>query len=447
MNVCIAGGGRVGFHVAKILSAEGHDVTVIESDANELEKVDHALDVRTVLGDAASVMLLRGIGIARTQLFVAATGSDEINLIAAAAAKQLGTKQVLARVHAALYIESSILYEQILGIDYVLSPEALTALAIANYIESPGIVAAEDFARGMVQMRHIRVTKSPTTNGKTLKDVFPTGSGVLLGMISRNGNILIPHGDAVVAPGDIVTVVGQREKMAEVQQLFKGTEPESRNITIMGGGSLALHLAQALEKGDRSVKLFEHNIERCTELATLLVKTKVVCQDATSRTALDQEGVETTDVFVATTRDDERNIMASVLAKEMGAAQTITVIHQPDFAPLVHKLGIDHAVTPRACLANSILKLIRQERMTSLAILEEGQVEILEFCVDSDTPIIGNRLIDVRTKFPLGALVAMIQRADKVFVPSGEDEILAGDTIVLIATADSAASARKLFLR
>ncbi len=447
MNIFIAGGGRVGFHLAQLLSTENHDVTVIESDPNQLEQVDYALDASTVLGDAISIMLLKEVSVDAADLFVAATGSDEINLIAAAAAKGLGAKQVVARVHNMRYVESGILYEQVLAIDFVLSPEALTALEIANYIETPGIVAAEDFGRGMVQMRQMRVVKSPTVGGKTLKDVCPPGSGVLLGMISRNKTIVIPHGDTIIDAGDVVTLIGRREQMAEVQKLFKAAESKPRNVVIMGGSSIGLYLAQALEKRQRSVKLFDRNPARSKQLAATLKKTKVVCRDVTSRVALGQEHVETADVFVATTRDDARNIIASVLAKEMGASQTITVVHQPDFAPLVQKLGIDHAVTPRASLANRILKLVRQEKVSSLAVLEEGQVEILEFSVNGNTPIVGKRLKDVQSKFPRQALVATIQRGDQVIVPSGDDEILAGDTVVLIATAESVEAAQKLFLR
>lgn len=437
----------MGFHLARILCNENHDVTLIENDQSKLEQAEYALDASTVLGDAASVSLLKDVQVSDADLFVAATGSDEINFVAAAGAKGLGTRQSVARVQNPLYSESARLYERVLGIDYVLSPEALTAHDIANYIETPGIVASEDFGRGLVQMRQMRVTKAPTAKNKKLKDICPPGSGVLLGIISRDDTILIPHGDTTVKKGDLVTLVGRSEEMAAIQERFKGTEQTPRNIVIMGGRSMGLHLAQALEKRQRSVRLFDRNLARCKDLAVALKRTEVICRDVTSRTALDQENVESADIFVATTGDDERNIIASVMAKEAGASQTIAVVHQPDFAPLVQKLGIDHAVTPRACLASRILKLVRQERVSSLAILEEGQVEVLEFAVGGNAAILGQRLKDIRNKFPLQALVATIQRGDQVIVPSGEDEILAGDSVVLIAMAESVDAVQKLFVR
>lgn len=447
MNIFVAGGGRVGFHLAHVLSAENHDLTVIETGSDRLEEIDYALDVSTIQGNAASVMLLKEAGVASADLFVSLTGHDEVNLLAAATAKGLGAKQVVARVDNPTYIEEGILFEAMLGIDYVLSPEALTALEIANYIETSGVVAAEIFGRGHVQMRQMRVTKSPTTGGKTLRDVVRAGSGVLLGVISRNGDIVIPHGDTIVEPGDLVTLIGRSEEVDSMQKRFQGKEPKSQRAVVMGGSSIGLYLAQALENQRRSVKLFDRNMARCEELVSVLKKTKVVCRDGTSREALEQEHVGSADVFVATTDDDERNIMASVLAKEVGATQAIAVVHQPDFVPLVGKLGVDHAVTPRACIANRILKLVHQKGVTSLAVLEEGKVEIVEFSVNAKTPVVGKRLRDLKSKLPSGALVATILRGDEVIVPSGNDEIHEGDSVVLIVASDSLEPVQKLFLR
>ncbi|HIJ73942.1 MAG TPA: Trk system potassium transporter TrkA [Candidatus Hydrogenedentes bacterium] len=447
MNIFIAGGGRVGFHLARLLSLENHNITVIETEQDRLEQIDTALDVSTKIGSAASVLGLREAGAASADLFVSVTGNDEVNLVAAATAKALGAKRTVARVDQPTYVDSSMLYETMLGIDFVLSPEALTAQEIIKYIENPGVVATEDFGRGLIHMRQIRVTDSPTKGRKTIEDVIPPGSGmgVLVGVISRNGEVMIPHGDDRVKPGDLVTLIGHREQMPEVIKLFQGKEPKPRKVLVVGGSSIGLHLAQGLENRPLSVKLLDRNMKQCNGLATLLKKTAIVCRDGTSREDLLKERVEDADVFVATTDDDERNIMACVLAKSIGAAQTIAVVHQPDFAPLVPKLGIDHAVTPRACIANRILKLVHQDRVSSLAVLEEGQVEILELAVTGDAPILGKTLRDIRPIFPRGALIATILRGEKVIVPTGDDEVHADDSMVVIAAADSLDAVQKLF--
>ncbi len=442
MNIFLAGGGRVGFHLARLLSLEGHDVTVIESDMNRVEQVDYALDVSVVEGSAASVMLMTELGVASADLFVSVTGSDEVNLIAAAAAKGLGAKNVVARVDEPVYFESNILYETVLGIDYILSPEALTALEIAKYIESPGVVSTEDFGRGLVKMRQLRVTKSPTSGGKALKDIhFPTGT--LVGAITRNGQTLIPHGDSTIEPGDVVTFIGERDQIDHMLSLFKGREEKAEKVTIMGGSSIGMHLARILEERGQSVKIIDWNLSRCNQLAAKLKKAKVVCRDATSRVALEQEHVDRADVFVSCTRDDEKNIMAGVLAKEVGAAQTIAVVHQPDFAPLVRKLGIDHAVTPRASIANRILRLVHQQNISTLAVLEEGDIEIVELTVNGDSALHGKALKDVR--LPRGALVASILRGEKVVVPKGDSVVQSGDSVIVIASAELLDAVQKLF--
>jgi trk system potassium uptake protein TrkA len=291
-------------------------------------------------------------------------------------------------------------------------------------------------------MRQLRVTKSPTVGGKTLKDV-PMPPGTLVGAISRNGRTEVPNGLSTIEPGDLVTFIGEKDQIDKVLSLFKGREARNERVVIMGGSSIGQHLAHTLENRGIGVKIIEWNLARCNELAAQLKKTKVVCRDATSRTALEQEHVDRADVFVSCTSDDERNIMASVLAKEVGATQTIAVVHQPDFATLVRKLGVDHAVTPRASLANRVLKLVHQKDVSSVAVLEEGNVEIIELTVNGDSSVEGKTLKDVR--FPRGALVASILRGDRVVVPQGDAVIRKGDSVVLITSAEVLDSVQKLF--
>ena len=446
MNIFIAGGGRVGFHLARLLTIEGHDVSIIESDMNRVEQTDYALDAQTITGNATSAILLKEAGVGDADVFVAVTRGDEENLIAAATAKGLGAKQVVARVDNHDYIHSSILYETILSIDYVLSPEALTALEIARFIDNPGMVAAEDFGRGLVQMRQVRVSKSPTTGGKALKDVFPPRSGVLLGMISRNGSTHIPHGDSIVAAGDLITIIGHKDQIPEVLKQFQGVMTQAETIVIMGGGNIGLHLAQLLDNKQRSVKLLDWDMSRCNALSSKLKRVQVVCRDGTTRSTMEQERVDKADLFVAATGDDENNIMASVLAKEVGVEHTVAVVHQPDFAQLVYRLGIDHAFTPRASFANRLLRLVHMKDVSTLAVLDEGQVEILEVNVASNAPITQGTLYDNRNRFPDGALVGAILREDTVIVPGGDDRIQSGDSVVLIARTESIEAARRLFL-
>ncbi|MFP4501754.1 MAG: Trk system potassium transporter TrkA [Candidatus Hydrogenedentota bacterium] len=443
MNIVIAGGGRVGMHLARLLSDERQEITVIESDPGRLEEIDEELDVSSIEGDGSSVMLLQSVGVSAADLFVASMGNDEANLIAAATAKGLGAKQSVARVDNPMYIESHILYETILGLDFILSPEALAALEIAFYVENPGVIASEDFAQGLVRMHQIRVNRSPADQAKPLKDLLPPGTGVLLGVINRHGKSFIPHGDSRIEPGDHVTLFGQSGQLEKAHRLFYQAEAHPRRVAIMGGGKMGLLLAQALEDKVKTVKIFERRQERSEELSEKLTKAKVVCRDAVSRTSLEQEHIDEFDVFVAATRDDERNIMAGVLAKEVGVRDVVAIVHQPDFAPLVTRLGIDLAITPRASIANRIVRLMHQKEVTSLAVIGEGQVEVLEFTLNEKSPLTGKRLKEL--KIPRGALVAAIMREKRVIVPGGDDRLQGGDHVVVITMADTLEPARKLF--
>jgi len=442
MNIFVAGGGRVGFHLARLLSTENHDVTVIEDLASQVETVDYALDVSTVDGDCVSVMLLQELNVGDADLFISATGSDEVNIIAAATAKGLGAKQVVARVDHPVYVEGTILYETIFGIDFILSPEALAALEIVRYLEEPGILSTEEFGHGHVQILQMRVGTSSTGGGRMLKDI-EIPPGVLVGLICREGLTMIPHGDSSIETGDLVALIGTPKSIMEARKLFQGDETAPEDVVIMGGSTIGLHLARMIEDNTRSVKLFDWDLATCNELAEKLKRAKVVCRDGTSRNALESEHVDRADVFISATSDDERNIMAGVLAKEVGAKRTIAVVHQPDFAPLVRRLGIDHAVTPRASIANRILKLIHQKDTTSLTIMQEGQVEILEFVLTGRASVMGRSLKDVR--FPRGALVASILRGEQVIVPRGDDEFRAGDSVIVITTPDALDAVKKLF--
>lgn len=443
MKIFIAGGGRVGYHLARLLSGERQEVTVIETDPNRLEEIDYALDAGTVQGDGSSIMLLQSLGMQEADLFVASMGNDETNLIAAAAAKGLGARQVVARVDNPIYIESQMLYENILGVDFILSPDALAALEIAFYIENGGVIAEEAFAQGLVQMRQIRVSRTPTTDDKTLKDVIQPGTGVLVGVINRRGTTFIPHGDSRVEVGDYATLIGHREKLADVQRLFSEGDAKPQKVAIMGGGKIGMLLAHAIEDSVKMVKIFERRADRSTFLSEKLEKTRVVCRDALSRATLEQEHIDGFDVFVAGTGDDERNILAGVLAKEVGVRDVVAVVHQPDFAPLVSRLSIDLAVTPRTSIANRIIRLLHQREVTSLAVIGEGQVEVVEYTVHERSSVLGKQLRDL--KMPRGLLVAVIMRDKRVIVPGGNDEFHAGDHVIVIAQSKSLDAARKLF--
>lgn len=432
------GGGRIGFHLAKLLAEEEYEITVIENDSERQEQIDLALNARIIHGNGASPLLLQSLGIEDAYLFIACVGDDETNLIAAAAAKALGAQKAIARVEKRVYTDSNFLYEGFLGIDYMLSPDALVAQEISNYIIYPGVLATEEFARGRIQLRRVQVGAEAEAAGKLLRDVLPPGSGVLVGMVDRQKETRIPHGDFKIEPGDKVTLIGKRDTMAAALHDFQGEKPKMQRIAIMGGGIIGQWIAQSLEGKVESVKLFEVKSDKAQRLAPEFrhKSVSVVWRDATSRESLEQEHIDDYDIFIATTEDDERNIVASVLAREVGVKTTAAVIHHPDFAPLVIKLGIDMAVTPRSAVANSIIKIVRQQKVTASTILGEGEAEVIEFNIGDQCAGLDKSLQEIGTHLPRNAIIATIIRGEDAFVPGGMDTIEKGDAVVLIAKAE-----------
>jgi len=443
MIIFIAGGGRVGYYLARLLSSESHDIYLIETDKQRIGIIENTLDVKPIQGNGADALLLQQQGVSEADLFVASMGNDEINLIAAGIAKGLGAKTSVARVDSLMYVKANIIYESQFGIDYILSPDALAAADICNYIENPGVLASETLGKDRIHMRQIDVAKTPTTGGKTIRDVIPPNSGVLLAVIERKGEVFIPHGNDTVEVGDHLILVGHKDKLPAVQRLFLGEDQRINRIAIMGATPLAFHLVSSLGSKSRQVKVLERRPERCQEFAEKLGRPQIVCRDATSRSHLQQENIQNCEVFIATTNDDERNILAAVLAKEMGAKKVIAIVQQPDFAPLVERIGIDMAVTPRASVANRIMRMVHRE-VTSFTVVSEGKIEIIETAVHPESALVGVPLREAARRLPADSLIAGVVRNDRVIIPSGDTVIEGKDVVIIIAKTDVVEAARKL---
>ncbi len=441
MNIVLAGGGRVGFHLARLLCEQNHNVTVLDEDPQRREEIDGVLDARTVVGDAASALLLQSLDVGGSDLFIGCTGDDRTNLIAASIAKSLGAKKCVARVNNALFLEGSLLYENMLNIDYLLSPDALTAHDIILHIEHPGVSGMEDFANRQIQVRSIELPKNSPALHRRISDLLPPGSGVLIGAVFQEGKASVPKGDTVITPGSRLVLVGAPDRLDSVMSQFVDQEP-SRKIAIFGGDIVGVLVAKALDRRKYEVKIFEKNPDLCEEIAKEFYSVKVVNRDAANRTTLQQEHLEHYDVFVATTRDDERNIVSCVLAREFGVKHTVAVIHHPDFAPLVRKLDIDLAVTPRSSFAKSILNIIHQKDFPGGTLLGEGQLEAIEFTIEPGTLFDGKSVAQASATLPSNSLIGFIIRENQIFAPGGSDEIRAGDRLMLIVPTKHAESVR-----
>ncbi|MBN1917905.1 MAG: Trk system potassium transporter TrkA [Verrucomicrobia bacterium] len=443
MNVVIVGAGEVGLHVASILSREAHNVTVVDSAEDKIRRVSETLDIAALHGHGATPETLIAAGAQSADLVLAVTDNDEINLIATFTAKRLGAKRVVARLNGREYLEASqLFYRDLLGIDLIVSPAMLTAYEIAKFVENPDALAIESFVRGRIEMRQARVTAESPLAAKPLKEIA-LGNGTLIASILRDDTLIIPSGESVIQPNDIITIIGQRGRTDRMQRLITGAETKVHNVMIFGGGQIGMVLAQLLENLHCSVRLLEEDLARCTELAGRLEKTRVVHGNGADLNLLTQEHVGQVDAFIAVTDDDERNIMAALLAKEQGAAMGIVLIHRPDFASLLEKYGIDHAVSPRLVAANRILSLVRRGELRSTVMLAEGKAEAIELRVAPGSRVSNCVLKDLR--LPRDTLLAALIHDEQVIVPRGKDRLKVGDTVIALARPEALDGLVKLF--
>jgi trk system potassium uptake protein len=347
MNIIICGAGEVGSHAAEELAAAGHNITVIDSDAGRLEVVGDQMDIGTLHGNAAYADVLREAGAAGADMLVAATDSDEINLLSASIVKAIGAKKSIARVHHSMYFEGHGLdYRVHFGIDLLVCPEYSTATAIARTLRNPAAIAIEHFAHGLVDMQEFPVSADAPALDKPLSQLkLPPGSR--LAAIARDNDVFIPDASTHVVKGDRVILVGNANVFYEARRMFHKDDIGRRRVVIMGGNPMAVWLCRALRERNWSIRLFETNRARAEELADKLDWVTVLNADPTDRSVFLEENLSQADVFVALLDDDEANIIGCVLAKSLGVTTVVAVVQRPTYLDLLYHIGVDRPFSPR----------------------------------------------------------------------------------------------------
>lgn len=433
MEIIVIGAGQAGTHIAQTLSNEDHKVTVIDPNPERIEEIESELDVLTLCDHGASTQVLERAGVRGADLVAAVTQSDEVNLIVALTAKELGAHKTAARVFDATYLEGTkVSYHNILGIDLIIAPHILTAFEIAKHIDHPAALAMASFAQGRVEMRQLTVKEESPVVGKTVQQAFPPSLQAVLASLTREGEIRIPGASDTILEGDIVTVVAAARGMKKLRYAFNDNERRAHSILIGGGGSTAYHLAHLLESRSFEVRLVERSRERCEELSRQLEETTILHGDVTQLKFLKEERIDEVDVFVALCGDDQTNLISALLAHELGARSTTAVCNRSDFLPVTRKLGVDFAVSPRILTANKMLTLAGQGHLASVAALENGAAEVLELVVVEDSKIAG-KVLGQDMRLPKNSLLGAIVRGKEVLVPRGGSQILPGDRVIAIA--------------
>lgn len=443
MKIIIIGGGRIGYGLAHAL-ADPHDVIVLDSDPARADRFSH-LDVEFVHGSGTHPDLLAAAGAARADLLIAATRLDEVNIVACSIARELGVKETICFVSKEDLLETAegaASLRKHFGIGRVVWPEAQLAEAIERIINAPGAIDAIEFADGRVQLLELRLdAHSPLTDSPVSALNLP--SGVVI-VAARHGDaVSIPRGASTLNPGDRVVLMGTRSGMRELRhRLLPGSERGAQLVTIIGGGDVGYRLAQSLDRDPGvQVRVIERDPERGEMLAASLSRVLILNGDGTDLGLLESEGIGRSDVMVSVIDNDERNLLASLLGRQLGVGKIITRVSKAANLRLFERVGIDVALSARGAAVASVVHQIDGGRTSLLAVLEEGQARVVEVVVPTGYPATSMRDL----KLPPESIVGTIIRRDDVLVPGGKDQVRGGDHLIVCCTEAAAAEVRDVF--
>ena len=430
MKIIIVGAGEVGFHCAQKLSEEGQDVVLIDKDHTQIKRITDNLDVQAITGSGTSPETLKSAGIVGADMLVAATDSDEANLIACLLARNLNRYILkVARVRNREYLEEKELFgESLLGVDQIINPESAMVETIRNLMMVPGASDVIDFVGGRIKLIGFSITKGSSLAGRQLSTFSDFNGNLLVGAIIRNEKVMIPHGNDTIQAGDLIYLVIRSDEINKVFNFLGINDTTARNVIIIGGGETGAALGEALESTKLHAKIIEKDSQRCTTLAEKLGKAVVIRGDGTDKDLLLEENIGGMDFMVALTGDEENNVLMSLLAKELGVKKIITRISKISYIPLVSAIGIDTVVSPRLSAVRAILQYIRRGKVISVAPLKGEQAEAIEVEALETSDIVDKPISQI--KFPKGSLVGAVIRGDDVIIATGSTVIKSKDRLI-----------------
>jgi trk system potassium uptake protein TrkA len=446
LKVVIVGAGEVGFHIASRLAREKKDVVVIDKSADAIRRVSDHIDVQGIIGSGSSPSVLNEAGIKEADIMLAVTNIDEVNLVACLITNLISpnTKK-LARLRDSDYDQLHDSFrENAPYIDTVINPEIEVVKTIDELMSVPGAIELNEFADGLVKLVGIKIDENTSVSGTKLADLHKIVEvkPPLIAAMVRDEKLIIPTGEDILQIDDLIYFISEEEKLSDSLKVFNKHVQPVRRALIVGGGSIGFRLAGTLEAKGISTKIIERNSQHCAKLAEKLDKAVVLHGDGSDQDLLKEENIHDMDIVITLTDDEETNILASLLARRLGAHNTITRISKFSYFPLMAAMGLDRVVSPRLSAINTILQHIRRGKVLSAKTLKDEHAEVIEAVAMETSDIVDKPLRKV--SLPKGVLVVGLIREEQVIIPSGETIVVPGDRIILFALREAVPKLEKI---
>ena len=449
MKIIIAGAGEVGFHLAKLLSFESQDITLIDNNQSILNMAENQLDIKTIEGNSASISVLKEANVEKSDLVVSLTSSETTNFTTCFLAKQLGAKRTIARISNAEFLENPIGIDfDSIGIDELISPENLAAEEIKLLINESAFSTSHDFEHGILKMMGVNLGKNAPFIGKSVMEaaaVFPGVHFMPIALKRKDSETtIIPRGNTIFLECDKVYFITNRKGIKELYNLTGSVKQKIENIMILGAGRVSVKLARDLSNEGLNVKLIEINKEKAIGLAELLSDVMILNVDGRNVDLLEEENLENMDAFIAATGNSETNIMSCLMAKSKKIKKTIALVENMDYFNLSQSIGIDTLINKKLLAANDVFKFVRKGNIVELAKLIDMNAEIVEFIVKEHSKVLNEKIADLN--FPLNAIIGGVIRGGKGIIALGNFEINLGDRVLVCSTPDGLKKVESLFL-
>lgn len=439
MRIVIVGDGKVGNIVMRQLSKEGHDIVIIDNKNEVLERTLNSYDIMAIEGNGANYFIQKQAGVDKADLLIAATSSDELNMLSCIVAKKLGVKYAVSRVRNPEYSEQIYIMRDELGIDMVINPEFTAAQEISRILRFPTALRVETFTRGKAELVEIKIQENSKLDGQALSTLaMKFQVKILVCAVQRNSEVIIPTGEFVLKAGDKISITATA---GEILQFFKRAGilmNKIKSVMIVGGSRIGFYLSKILSESGMDIQLLELNKEKCLKLSEELPKATIIHGDGTNHDLLLEMGIESTDAFVSLTNIDEENIILSMYAMKKEVPKVITKVNKLSFTKLLDNDMADGVISPKYLTASQIVSYVRGLENTvgcnvqSLHRIIGNQVEVLEFAIQVMEDFIDLPLKALKIKENI--LIACIIRNNKTIIPGGDDTIQVGDNVIVVTT-------------